>query len=133
MKAIKNWNKENWQDIYEEVCKDVAIYPTGNSMVWSDQGKQVTVFLDEMYLLPALAGEVGELLSIYAKATRDNQGNIEEEDMEKISKELGDILFMVNQLARGNNETLESIARKNANKLLSRKERGTIKGSGDNR
>jgi len=48
-------------------------------------------------------------------------------------KELGDILWYVAAIAREFGTTLDEVARINIEKLTSRKERGTIGGSGDNR
>lgn len=79
------------------------------------------------YLLPGLAGEVGELLSLFAKNVRDGG----EMDGELVQKELGDILWFVSAIAYINNISLADVAETNVNKLESRQKRGTIGGSGD--
>jgi NTP pyrophosphatase (non-canonical NTP hydrolase) len=83
-----------------------------------------------MYALLNLSGEVGELHSLLAKALRDGP----KEDMEEqLLKECGDILWCLVAVLQDNGFTLEDAARKNIEKLSSRKARGTLDGSGDNR
>lgn len=133
-----------WADEYAAVVDAVSIFPRGESEVPSNMGTQVQVNLALQYLIPALAGEVGELSSIFAKAIRDNDGYFTKGDEANIMKELGDILFMVvailNSLGTSGDialkqydYTLPELAAINAAKLLSRQARGTIGGSGDNR
>lgn len=81
------------------------------------------------YLLPGLAGEVGELSSLFAKYQRDGTAL----DCSSIAKELGDILWFVSTIAFYYGISLADIAEANIEKLESRKQRGVIGGSGDNR
>jgi NTP pyrophosphatase (non-canonical NTP hydrolase) len=126
------WVKD-WEEEYKEIIQSVSIYPTGDCVVKADNGDEITVFLQEQYLVPALAGEVGELTSIYAKLFRDKKGDIQDEDIDNILKELGDILFMLTSLADVYGCSLSEVASFNAAKLLDRQKRGKIQGSGDNR
>lgn len=80
-----------------------------------------------------LVGESGEVAEKFKKLIRDNHGKISEEDRLEILKELGDILWYVNSVAHLLDSSLEEVAQKNLDKVLSRKERGVTKGSGDNR
>lgn len=84
---------------------------------------------NKQYLLPGLAGEVGELLSLFAKNTRDGG----ELNGDAVQKELGDVLWFVASIAYLHGISLADIAETNLNKLESRKQRGTLKGSGDER
>jgi NTP pyrophosphatase (non-canonical NTP hydrolase) len=127
-----NWDND-WEEEYKEIIQFVSIYPTGDCVVKADNGDEITVFLQEQYLVPALAGEVGELTSIYAKLFRDKKGDMQDEDIDNILKELGDILFMVTSLANLYGYSLSEVASFNAAKLLDRQKRGKIQGSGDNR
>lgn len=81
------------------------------------------------YLVPGIGGEVGELQSLYAKSVRDGM----DINYDTLSKELGDVLWFVATIAFWHGIPLSAIAEKNINKLDSRKSRGTITGSGDNR
>ena len=87
------------------------------------------------YIYPALAlaEEAGEVAGKYAKAIRDEEGVLSEERKAAIVKELGDVMWFVAELATCLDVKLEDIAQKNLAKLASRKERGVIHGSGDNR
>lgn len=82
------------------------------------------------YARLGLVGEVGELLSVYAKAVRD--GPRADYDA-NIKKELGDIMWFVSALASDHGLTLAEIIEANVEKLSSRRDRGTLQGSGDNR
>ena len=76
-----------------------------------------------------LAGEVGELLNKIKKIARDNK----QADIDDIKGELGDVLWYVSELASQFGMSLEDVAKHNVAKLKSRKDRGMIQGSGDNR
>jgi NTP pyrophosphatase (non-canonical NTP hydrolase) len=80
-----------------------------------------------------LAGEAGEVAEHAKKAIRDDGGEVAEERREKISKELGDVLWYVAQLASELNLNLDEVAQANLDKLLSRQRRGVLSGSGDDR
>lgn len=80
-----------------------------------------------------LAGESGEVVEKIKKLLRDKQGDLEESDKADILKELGDILWYVNAVAHLLGSSLEDVARMNNEKLLSRKQRHQLHGSGDNR
>ena len=85
---------------------------------------------NEQYAVENLAGEVGELFSLRAKAIRDGR----KPDYERnVKKELGDILWSVAAVAADNGFTLADVANGNIFKLSKRKDDGTIQGSGDNR
>lgn len=83
-----------------------------------------------MYAVLNLAGEVGELTSLIAKAIRDNPKDDHEEQMKK---ELGDCLWHIAAIAIDNGFSLREVAQANIDKLSSRKERNVLQGAGDNR
>lgn len=80
-----------------------------------------------------LVGESGEVAEKFKKLIRDKKGAISEEDKQEILKELGDILWYINSVATLLGSSLEKVAQKNLDKVLSRKDRGVTNGSGDNR
>jgi NTP pyrophosphatase (non-canonical NTP hydrolase) len=84
---------------------------------------------DDYYLLTGIQGEVGELSSLFAKAYRDEKPL----DEGNVKKELGDILWFVAGMASYYGWDLSDIADSNIRKLESRKVRGVLTGSGDNR
>lgn len=86
-----------------------------------------------MYLSMGFAGETGEILNKLKKVLRDDGGVITAEKKKEVAKELGDALWYLSQLAELLDASLGDIAAANIEKLASRKERGTLKGDGDNR
>jgi NTP pyrophosphatase (non-canonical NTP hydrolase) len=80
-----------------------------------------------------LAGEAGEVAEHAKKAIRDDGGSVGEERKTAMSKELGDVLWYVAQLATELGLDLDEIARQNLEKLFSRQRRGVLSGSGDER
>lgn len=80
-----------------------------------------------------LVGESGEVADKCKKLIRDKQGKLSPEDKQEIFKELGDVLWYINAIAHLMGGNISDIAANNLEKVLSRKERGTISGSGDNR
>jgi len=85
------------------------------------------------YVVLGLTGEAGEIANKTKKIIRDKGGAITDEDRREISKEIGDVLWYLTRLADELGDSIENIAYNNAAKLRSRKERGVISGSGDNR
>lgn len=81
------------------------------------------------YMTLGMAGEAGEIANKVKKVMRDGK----ELDLEDIKHELGDVLWYVAGLATVLGISLEDVAKANIEKLKSRKERGKIHGSGDNR
>lgn len=120
-----NFNK------YQKKSSEFAVYPghedCGLSSVYKGKIDNMT------YPLLGLAEESGEVCGRIAKAVRRGNIYLDAADGEDIAKELGDVLWMVSQLALHLDYTLEEIAKMNLNKLTIRKEKGKIVGSGDNR
>ena len=104
---------------YQKKSRTTAMYP--------NRGKNF------VYPVLGLAGEAGEVAEKVKKIIRDNNGVVTALAKEDIKKELGDVLWYVSQLASELKITLASVAEHNLEKLASRKKRGMIKGSGDNR
>ena len=101
-------------DAYQEQAKATAVYPYEKA---------------DQYLIAGLAGEVGELASIFAKVWRGD-GNLK---FPHAAAELGDVLWFVAMLAKELGYDLSDVAQNNLNKLADRANRGKLKGSGDNR
>ena len=84
---------------------------------------------DTEYLLLGLIGEVGEVYSLLAKNIRDET----DLDDNALKKELGDCLWFIATICTDFGLDLNDVAHANIEKLLSRKLRGTLHGSGDDR
>lgn len=90
---------------------------------------------DKRIIYPALGmcGEAGEVADKVKKVIRDNNQSFDTVQKIEIAKEVGDVLWCCAAMAHDLGFTLEAIAQMNISKLQSRKERGMIGGSGDNR
>jgi NTP pyrophosphatase (non-canonical NTP hydrolase) len=113
--------------IYRESNDDLVHHLTGGQY-----NGQISQLLNMLYASLGL-GEVGELQGKVKKIIRDSGGHISDETRAAISKELGDVLWYLSVTASEFDLDLGSIAEQNLDKLANRKERGTLKGSGDNR
>ena len=78
-------------------------------------------------------GEAGEVQGKIKKIIRDNGGYISAESKIEIKKELGDCLWYIASMCDTLGLKMEDVAAENIEKLKSRKERGVLHGSGDNR
>ena len=105
-------------DEYQVKAIATAIYPEKYTIVYPTLG---------------LVGEAGEVAEKVKKIIRDYNAEYHSGFKKEIAKELGDVLWYVANLADDLDFSLSEIAQMNLDKLTSRKERGTLKGSGDDR
>lgn len=84
------------------------------------------------YCTLGLVGEAGEIANKVKKVIRDNKP-VDDAFKNDMKAEIGDVLWYVARLSDELGIKLEDIAEYNMEKLLSRLQRGTIGGSGDNR
>jgi len=85
--------------------------------------------LDDLFVATAgLGGETGEVLERLKKYVRDGT-----DDREGLKKELGDVLYYLTFLSHAFGFTLAEVISANMEKILSRRERNVLHGSGDNR
>ena len=104
---------------YQERSRATAVYPgAGDNLLYPTLG---------------LCGEAGEVGEKIKKMVRDDGAVLSEERRAALSKELGDVLWYLAQLATEAELDLDAIAEDNLQKLLSRRERNALQGSGDNR
>ena len=101
-------------DTYQQQAAKTAVYP-------EDEAVQ--------YLIAGLAGEVGEVASLFAKYWRGD-GDF---NRDHVAAELGDVLWFVAMLAEQLDTDLSTVAQGNLDKLADRAVRGKLKGNGDNR
>ena len=96
-----------------------AVYPKSAAIVYPTLG---------------LTGEAGEVADKVKKVIRDKNGDFDNEDIRKeIAKELSDVMWYAATLAHDLGYSLTDICQLNIQKLQSRKLRGVLHGSGDNR
>jgi NTP pyrophosphatase (non-canonical NTP hydrolase) len=104
---------------YQSLSRRTATYPHA--------GEDLT------YPALGLCGEAGEVAEKVKKTLRDDGGVLTGERREALSRELGDVLWYLSQVATEAGLDLEEIAAENLDKLFSRQERGVLRGSGDDR
>lgn len=105
---------------YQKKAKQTALYPAVGGQAW-------------VYPALGLSGEAGEIANKLKKVIRDNDGEISDDTKVVIKDELGDVLWYVSRLASELGLDLDEIAKTNIAKLADRKQRGKIRGGGDNR
>lgn len=81
-------------------------------------------------ILLGVCGEAGEIAELFKKHFR---GDYVEIPRGSLANEIGDVLWYLNALANEYGLTLSGCAELNITKLQSRKNRGVLQGSGDNR
>lgn len=84
------------------------------------------------YVLCGLCSEVGELQGKIKKSIRGDY-DYNKDLVEELSKEIGDVLWYLSQLCTELGLKLDIVAKQNIDKLFKRKNKGTLKGKGDNR
>jgi NTP pyrophosphatase (non-canonical NTP hydrolase) len=118
-KGSKLKMKINDFDDYQKKCKKTAVYPQiGKNFVYPVLG---------------LVGETGEVAEKIKKVIRDDGGKLSDEKRQEIAKELGDVMWYMAQLSTELGLKLSDVIKANLEKLSSRKVRGKLHGSGDNR
>ncbi|MCS6771808.1 MAG: nucleoside triphosphate pyrophosphohydrolase family protein [Kiritimatiellae bacterium] len=107
-------------DEYQEAAARTAVYPGRGQGNW-------------VYPALGLAGEAGEVCEKVKKCLRDDEGRMSPALRDALSKELGDVLWYISAMCSELGLRLEDVARENAAKLASRRDRGALHGSGDHR
>lgn len=90
-------------------------------------------FKDLLHWVLGINGEAGEVAEKIKKIIRDKNGEVSDEDKTELAKEIGDVLWYLAVLAHHLGFSFDNIAQQNLDKLKSRKQRGVLGGTGDNR
>ena len=106
-------------DLYENLAGQTAIFPKDKALE---------------YLALGMTSEAGEVAGKVKKLIRDGE-DVEGFELKKIAiaSEIGDVLWYCAMMAKEVGVPLNTIMQENLRKLHSRKERGTLQGSGDER
>lgn len=108
-------------DYYQKVSRATAVYPTNQGIAYCALG---------------LNGEAGEVAEKIKKRIRDgiNWDHAKlAEHRDGMKKELGDVQWYLAQLCTEYGFTLSEVMEANVEKLIDRKDRGVLGGSGDTR
>lgn len=108
-------------DEYQALTQATAIYP--------GQGQ----FAGLTYAALGLNGEAGEVAEKVKKALRDDGGELSAARRREIVRELGDVLWYAARVSREIGVSLGDVAEQNIAKLLDRRARDMLTGSGDER
>lgn len=106
---------------YQQFVSSMKVYPEKYAVVYPALG---------------LAGESGEIVEKVKKWLRGDtiqEGDAYMKFRQDLLLEMGDPLWYIASLAEDLGFTLQEVIDANVAKLTSRKERGVLKGSGDNR
>mgnify|MGYP002629502421 CR=1 FL=1 len=104
----------NWSfNEYQQFAKTTAIYPPEEALTYTALG---------------LASEAGEVAGKIKKYIRDGV-----KDDDAIIDELGDVLWYLAVLAEELDVDLSIVAQRNTEKLIDRRDRNKLSGSGDKR
>ena len=106
-------------DLYENLAGQTAIFPKDKALE---------------YLALGMTSEAGEVAGKVKKLIRDGE-DMEGFELKKIAiaSEIGDVLWYCAMMAKEVGVPLNDIMKENLKKLHSRKERGKLSGSGDDR
>ena len=110
---------------YQILAAKTAQYP--DVFLLSTQQKNKSIKVPAIYASLGLAGEAGEFANKIKKVLRDTNGEISDELLKDLSKELGDVLWYVATCATELDLHFDNIAKDNIAKLFDRKERGVIR------
>ena len=90
-------------------------------------------FKDLLHWVLGISGESGEIAEKFKKIIRDKDSQVSEADKQELAKEIGDVLWYLAVLSNQLGFSFSDVAQQNLDKLQSRKKRGVLGGSGDNR
>lgn len=99
---------------YQEFVAQTAVFPEKYKIIYPTLG---------------MMGEAGEASEKVKKWLRGDR----ELDKQELLKEIGDVVWYVAAIAGDLGSTLQDVINANVEKLSSRRDRGVLKGSGDNR
>ena len=126
------------EDLHEEPKNNIDAYGIFTVDLWAsgnftidtirNMDEKEGAFKSLAIMSLGAAGETGEVIEHVKKFLRD--GNL---DLEALKLELGDMVYYWARLCKFFNLEPSEVIAANVRKLESRKARGTIRGSGDNR
>ena len=124
--------RRQYKEAYLKETKRINLeeYQAFTISTWSEAE---TSEIAEMRCVLGITEEAGEVAGKVKKWLRGDYNGDVEQFRQDIQKELGDLLYYIAQLHNIYDMTLEESLIMNVEKLLSRLERNTIKGSGDDR
>jgi len=118
---------------YQKLASQTAIYlDKFKAMGYEKIPATVMKYLGISYCANGL-GEVGEIQGKVKKILRDQGGEIKDNNVQDLKKELGDVLWYVAAMCTELGLSMDEVAEGNIDKLFDRKMRDKLSGSGDDR
>lgn len=117
-------------DDYQEKASTTDLGIENMGEVMREHSYNVPEFIDKVL---GLVGESGEFADKIKKIMRDKRGNFTEEERKAALMELGDVLWYIAEISLYLDMPMGELAEMNLEKLASRKKRGALTGSGDER
>ena len=108
-------------------CNDYQIQALTTNITVGD------IQTDRSILALGIAGEAGEVADKWKKILCYKEGKFTDEDVNELTKELGDVMWYIAVFAESFGLKLDDIAKANLAKLADRAKRNILKGEGDNR
>lgn len=125
---------DNWSEGYEAWVESIDFQPEMASKVVGAQADKLNLNWSRLPLhAMGLAEEAGEVAGKVKKLFRDHAGDLSTERREQILSEISDVLWYTAALTNALGSSLKELSEINIKKLESRKARGTLGGSGDDR
>lgn len=127
---------EGYKDYLYGICEWLGFTEKENGMenneyqVWTESTAIYPRDKALEYLVLGLSSEVGEVAGKVKKFIRDG---IPADYKDQLNSELGDVLWYIARILAEEGITLSSCMEKNKEKLMARKAKGTLNGSGDHR
>lgn len=119
---------------YQKQTAETALYVDSVIRTVEDSSEtRLKNLLDLCYTGLGLAGEAGEFANKLKKVIRDKHGELDDESKRALAKELGGVAWYLSECASNLGYDLSQIMAENLNQLQSRKDRGALQGSGDDR
>jgi NTP pyrophosphatase (non-canonical NTP hydrolase) len=129
--AYKKWIRDG--KIMKRESLRAPLRDVSYGFVGSAEGAPKATFdmsVQQIYVILGLISEVGEVAELFHEAVYNGKPP---EFMQRLRKELGDVLWYVSEICTEHGLDMGGVARDNLKKLQDRKERGQIHGSGDDR
>ena len=95
--------------------------------------KYVDTLMDKTIWAMGIVGEAGEIIEKWKKMVAYDKGELTDEFIQDMKKELGDVVWYIAVLSNSLGLSFEEVMQHNVDKLKDRKKRKVIMGRGDNR
>ncbi|MBM26143.1 MAG: hypothetical protein CL760_10770 [Chloroflexi bacterium] len=119
---------------HEAIAKELGDILWYSAMVYHELDEDFSFRLEKTYMIPSkLIIYLSKISGIIKKSQRDQNGEISEEKKKELLNHMDLLLSFVHNVGSQIDYTIEEVCDMNIRKIESRKERGMLAGSGDDR